>query len=403
VFRIVPRRHHESVDLPTASFARPDHVRPSPTMLAERDLPARQVRLAEAAPPVWLLSRYAEVRQVLADKRFQVAPPPETGAALTPLLLRSPGWPGAAEGADLTLLRRLAAPAFNPRRTSALRADIEQTVDRLLDAMEVGTRPVDLRAALTFPLPTRVICALLGIPRTDVDQLAAWSDAVTTPPFLLPEDEASAAWAGLSDYFAGHLAGKRRRPGDDLLTEFAFRSDDIADDVAIGLAIGLFIAGHETTVSQLEHGFLAFFAHRDQLEMLREDPELATSAVEEILRMCPLNAQGVFRYPTEDIEVGGVPIPAGSPVLVGGPAAAFAADVFDDPLRFDITRNTNPHLSFGYGPHYCLGAPLARAQMQTVFGTVFRRFPDLRLAVTPDQLRPRASIAGGFHELPVTW
>jgi len=276
-------------------------------------------------------------------------------------------------------------------------------VHRLLEAMASGERPTDLHTALTFPLPTRVICALLGLPRTEIDQLAAWSHAVTTPPFLLAEDEATTAWAGLSQYFAEHLAHKRGQPADDLLSHFAFPPEDVTDEMVIGLAIGLFIAGHETTVSQLEHGFLALFEHQDQLELLRRDPGLAAPAVEEILRMCPLNAQGVFRYPIEDVEIGGVTIPAGSPVLVGGPAAAFAADTFEDPLRFDITRTTNPHLSFGYGPHYCLGAPLARIQMQAVFGTVFGRFPDLRLAVEPDQLRPRASIAGCFHELPVTW
>jgi cytochrome P450 len=388
---------------PTVSFARPDHVRPSPTMLAERDLPARRVRLAEDGPSVWLLTRYPEVRLVLCDRRFRIAPPPEAGTALTPLLMRSPGWPGAAEGAELAVLRRLAAPAFSPRRTSALRTDIEHIVNDLLDAMASGQRPADLRTALTFPLPTLVICGLLGIPRTEIDQLAAWSDAVTTPPFLLPEAEAATAWAGLHDYFAGHLARKRKQPADDILTDFAFRPDDVADDIVIGLAIGVFIAGHETTVSQLEHGFLALFEHQDQLALLRRDPGLAASAVEEVLRMYPLNPQGVFRYPTEDVEIGGVPIPAGSPVLVGGPAAAFATDTFEEPLRFDITRTNNPHLSFGYGPHYCLGAPLARAQMQAVFGTVFNRFPDLRLAIALDELRPRASIAGGFHELPVTW
>jgi cytochrome P450 len=372
-------------------------------MLAGRDLPARQVRLADGGPRVWLLTRYGDVRQVLSDRRFRIAPPPEADAGLTPLLLRSPGWPGSAEGADLALLRRLAAPAFTPRRTSLLSADIQHTVDRLLDTMARGERCTDLRTALTFPLPTRVICALLGLPGTEIDQLAAWSDAVTTPPLLIGEQAATAAWAALSDYFAGHLAGKRERPADDLLTEFALRQEEVADDIVVGLAIGLFIAGHETTVSQLEHGFLALFEHRDQLESLRRDPDLAASAVEEILRMYPLNPQGVFRYPTEDVEIGGVAIPAGNPVLVGGPAAAFAADVFDEPLRFDITRTTNPHLSFGYGPHYCLGAPLARAQLRAVFRTIFRRFPTLRLAVPLDQLRPRVSIAGGFHELPVTW
>jgi cytochrome P450 len=165
----------------------------------------------------------------------------------------------------------------------------------------------------------------------------------------------------------------------------------------------MFIAGHETTVSQLECGFVALFNDDDQLARLRKDPSLAASAVEEILRMYPLNPHGVFRYATEDLEIGGVLIPAGSVVLVGAAVAAFDADRFEDAAQFDVSRERNPHLSFGHGPHYCIGAPLARLELETVFGTIFQRFPDLSLAVPPAELTPRISLAGGFEALPVTW
>jgi len=328
---------------PTMRFARPDHVRPSPTMLAGRHLPARQVRLGDDGPSVWLLTRYAEVRHVLGDRSFRIAPPPEAGTALTPLLMRSPGWPGAAEGADLALLRRLAAPAFTPRRTSLLREDIQHIVHRLLEAMASGERPTDLHTALTFPLPTRVICALLGLPRTEIDQLAAWSHAVTTPPFLLAEDEATTAWAGLSQYFAEHLAHKRSQPADDLLSHFAFPPEDVTDEMVIGLAIGLFIAGHETTVSQLEHGFLALFEHQDQLELLRRDPGLAAPAVEEILRMCPLNARKVCSATVRRTSVILLPDSLASARLRPGLTSPPQAFSVSPELRGDVVLSTGMH------------------------------------------------------------
>lgn len=389
-------------DLPTLQYDRTDNIQPSPQLLTEQDLPARQVLLTDAGPAVWLVTRYADVRHVLGDRRFHATPPAELAAVLTPMFMRSPGWPGSAAGDDLALLRQLVAPAFTTRRTNALRVDVQRRVDTLLDAME---NPADLRQALTFPLPTQVICALLGIPHNRIEELACWSDAVTTPPFRIAPELANTAWTALSDYFSAHLEKKRQQPANDLLSDLAAGAEQlgVADDVLVGLAIAMFIAGHETTVSQLECGFVALFDDHEQLDLLRREPSLAASAVEEILRMYPLNPQGVFRYPTEDAEIGGVRIPAGSPVLAGGSAAAFDPEHFDDPLRFDVTRARNPHLTFGYGPHYCIGAPLARLELETVFGTVFQRFPNLRLAVPAAELRPRMSLAGGFQELPVIW
>ncbi|RVO19809.1 cytochrome P450, partial [Sinorhizobium meliloti] len=197
-------------------------------------------------------------------------------------------------------------------------------------------------------------------------------------------------------------------PGDNLLTDLLAAVDQgkATEEEAIGLAAGMLVAGHETTVAQIEFGLLAMFRHPQQRERLVGDPSLVDKAVEEILRMYPPGAgwDGIMRYPRTDVTIAGVHIPAESKVLVGLPATSFDPRHFDDPEIFDVGREEKPHLAFSHGPHYCIGVELARLELRVVFGSIFQHFPALRLAVAPEELKLRkAIITGGFEAFPVLW
>ncbi|TWP52024.1 cytochrome P450 [Lentzea tibetensis] len=355
-----------------------DGIAPSPHMLDVVGTPPHRVLLTEAGPEAWLVTRYSDCKAVLADRRFLgTGAAPVPGAPdLRPLLFRSPGWPGGPSGPEL---RKLIAPRFTPARIADV--PVRGIVSELLDDIASSGGPADLCAAYTFPLPARVICALLGLRTDDLVSLARWSADIVTPPFLIAPEVAEASWEAIFSYFARELG--------------------TSDEVRVGLAISLFVAGHETTTSQLGYGIVALLQAPDQADLVRASDEVATTAVEEIMRYFPINADGVPRLASEDVAVGGVVVPAGSTVIVGGPAAAFDPAHFPDPLRFDVTRDGAPHLSFGHGAHFCVGAALARTQLRIALPELLRRFPDLRLE--QDKLRIRQNLAGGLEELLVTW
>jgi len=223
-----------------------------------------------------------------------------------------------------------------------------------------------------------------------------------------PRSASRLAWDELRAYIRGKMRDKRQDPGDNLLTDLLTAVDQgkATEEEAIGLAAGMLVAGHESTVAQIEFGLLAMFRHPQQRERLVGDPSLVDKAVEEILRMYPPGAgwDGIMRYPRTDVTIAGVHIPAESKVLVGLPATSFDPRHFDDPEIFDIGREDKPHLAFSDGPHSCIGGALARLELKVVFGSIFQRFPALRLAVAPEELKLRKEIiTGGFEEFPVLW
>jgi pentalenolactone synthase len=260
-----------------------------------------------------------------------------------------------------------------------------------------------LHEALSFPLPALVICELLGVPYADRDQFRAWSAGMVT----LNDREASAtALAQLVSYMHHLMARKRAHPGEDVITDLLAAHDDehFGDDRIAELAATLLFAGHETTVTRIDHGTLLLLTHPDPRAALRRDPELVASAVEEILRVAAPGGGGLPRYAHDDIDIAGVRIRAGDAVLLSGVAANRDPAAFVDPDRFDITRPANPHLSFGHGPRFCIGAGLARLELHAVFTALPQRFPTLELAVPLEELRLRDDLlTGGLTALPVTW
>nr|WP_016698091.1 cytochrome P450 [Actinoalloteichus spitiensis] len=297
----------------------------------------------------------------------------------------------ATDPPDHTRLRSLARAAFTPAAVERLRPRILAIAEELAGSMGAESGPVDLVERFALPLPVTVICELLAVPAADRAALAGWSSRL----FLAgqPEviDEASHQ---LADYLSDLVARRRREPGEDLLSELiAARDagDRLSEDELVSLAALLLIAGHETTTNLLGTAVLSLLTHPEQLAWLRADLGRLPSAVEELLRHDgPVNV-ATFRFTTEPVRLAGVDLPADAVVLVSLGAADRDPARFPDPDRLDLRRRSAGHLAFGHGIHYCLGAPLARAEAEIGLGVLLRRFPGLRLAEAPEEVSWRRS------------
>jgi len=387
-------------------FDRPD-VLDIPTHARELQArsPIAQVR-TPAGDIAWLVTSYRRVRQLLADERLgRSHPDPESAARYSNgLVFGGPVGSYSTERDAHARMRRIATGPFVLERMNRLRPRIQQIVDGLLDEVEHGGSPVDLHEAFSFPLPVLVICDLLGVPYEDHVHFREWSDQMAD---VWDRSRAAEALDQLHGYVRELVRSKRRTPADDVISILvaAFDRDDrLTEEDGVVMSAGLLFAGHETTIARIDVGILLLLRHPDQVAALSLDPSLVTHAVEEILRMAA-PSQGVLpRYAREDIEVGGVTIARGELVLLAIETANRDGSVFPYPDEFDIRRQPNPHVGFGHGYRSCLGAALARVELQSVFGTLFRRLPTLRLAIPADQLRLRSHIVtGGLVELPVSW
>ncbi|PWE77301.1 cytochrome P450 [Bradyrhizobium sp. SUTN9-2] len=395
--------------LPTLPMWRVDHIEPSPEMLALRaDGPIQRVRFPSGHEG-WWVTGYDEAKAVLSDAAFRPAGMPPAGFTPDSVILGSPGWLVSHEGREHAQLRAIVAPVFSERRVKLLARQVEVIAAQLFEALAAQPQPADLRRHLSFPLPAMVIMALMGVPYEDHPFVAGLSDEVMTHQHESgPRSASLLAWEQLRAYIRGKMQDKRQDQGDNLLTDLLAAVDQgkATEEEAIGLAAGMLVAGHESTVAQIEFGLLAMFRHPQQRERLVREPSLVDKAVEEILRMYPPGAgwDGIMRYPRTDVTIAGVHIPPESKVLVGLPATSFDTRHFVDPEIFDIGRQEKPHLAFSYGPHSCIGGALARLELKAVFGSIFQRFPELRLAVAPEELKLRKEIiTGGFEEFPVLW
>ncbi|MEQ7123639.1 cytochrome P450 [Actinopolymorpha sp. B11F2] len=384
--------------------------------------PVRRVMLPNGWD-VWVVTRYAEARAALADPRLRKDPRVLTeqfdddamrddeivAASLRAHMLN-------ADPPDHTRLRKLVTKAFTARRIDGLRPRIEAITDQLLDdlAARVGDGPVDLLDTFAFPLPITVICDLLGVPPADRDDFRAWSTTIVSDG---TDEEVQVASYAMASYLDRLLADKRADPGDDLLTALIHARDDedrLDEHELVSMAFLLLVAGHETTVNLIGNGTLALLRHPDQLAHLQRDPSLLPGAVEELLRYDgPVNL-ATMRFTAEPVVLGtdsgtrdgdgatGVEIPAGEFVLVSLASADHDGSRFADPDRLDVTRPAGGHLAFGHGIHYCLGAPLARLEGEIAFTRLLGRFPGLRLAGAPAELRWRnSSLIRGLERLPV--
>lgn len=383
------------------------------------DPPSQVSRLRDARPvsPLlfpdghegWLVTGYDEVRRLMADTRFSsrqdIGPLHEPyGAPGMPAVTEpSPQIPGvfiAMDPPDHTRLRRRLTGAFTVRRMKMLEEHIVEIVERQLDELGRLTPTVDLVKEFALPVPSLVICELLGVPYEDRENFQA-----NSAQFLVkdqPLEEKIAAYTALTTYLSELVTRKRAAPGDDILSDLA-RHDDLTIEELTGSAFLLLLAGHETTANMLALGTFAFLENPEQAAQLRADPELLPGAVEELLRYLSI-ADIFYRYATEDIELGGETITEGSTVVVSLLAANHDPRRFDNPDTLDIHRNARGHLSFGHGIHQCLGQQLARIEMRAGFEGLLRRFPTLELAVPAGEVRLKTDMnIYGVHELPVTW
>ena len=363
--------------------------------------PVRRVQTDDG--PVWMVFRHADVRAALADPRlskdWRFTLPPEARADQPATLYGMPMML-LLDPPDHTRLRRLVSRAFTVRRTEELRPRVAGFAGALLDDLPATGR-VDLMSSYAVPLPTLVICELLGVPAADRAEFAVWSNAMVDAATM---EESAAAGAQLYGYLSGLVDAKRDDPDDALISgliEVADGGDRLTRDELVAMAVLLLNAGHETTVNLIGNAVLALLTHPAQRAMLRERPDLLPGAVEELLRWdTPVHATPK-RYAAEDVEYAGVTIPAGSEVVLWL-ASANRDTRFPDAAELALDRDASGHLAFGHGVHHCLGAQLARIEAQEAIGLLLGQHPDMALALAPDDLRYRRStFIRGLRELPV--
>ncbi|WP_218032099.1 cytochrome P450 [Dictyobacter kobayashii] len=351
-----------------------------------------------------MVTRHAEVKALFSDRRLgRSHPDPEHAPRISnAILLGGPMGNYDTEPADHAQMRALLTPFFSAKRMAALRPRVEEMVDQFLDALATRTPPADLHEALSFPLPVLVICELLGVPFADREQFHLWS---TDMADLHDRARATASMSSLNAYMRELVERKRAQPQDDVLSGLcAVGNGALSNEQIAGLGAGLLFAGHETTVVRIDIGTLLFLTHPDQRQALLSNPELVATAVEEILRLSNTGSSALPRYAREAIEIGDVTIQPGEAVLLSAGAANRDERVFGEPDSFAIKRQSNPHLTFGYGSHFCIGAPLARIELQAVFARLLSRFPTLHLAIPLEDIRFRNHVlTGGLFELPVIW
>ncbi|KPC61098.1 cytochrome P450 family protein [Streptomyces chattanoogensis] len=363
--------------------------------------------------PAWLVTRYDDVRGAFTDPRLSLdkrhaAPGGYSGFALPPALdanLLNMDPP------DHTRVRRLVVKAFTPGRIDALREPVRRIADELLDAMEERGGQADLIADYAGQLPIIVICDLLGVPQRDRHDFRAWTDTLITPDPTKPQQMKQAIGAML-EFYTGLIATKRAEPGDDLLSDLIAVRDDAAgpaddrltEDELTSLAFLILFGGYENVVHLIGNAALGLLEHPDRLDQLRRNPADLPAVVEEFMRYDGPAPLAIRRFAKEDLEIGGVRIPAGDSVLLAVASANRDPARFPDPDRFDHGRDLSGHLALGHGIHYCLGAPLARVETVTALDALIGRFPGLRLALPQAELRRRRSLrARGLISLPVTW
>lgn len=387
--------------------------------------PVSRVRIPDGRV-VWLVVGYPETSLVLSDPRFarhvaEIGPAEQTEGCPVdfgqahgpPAPEQSPAEAGqcpaglrqlSMDGKPHHDLRRLAARAFTARRIEAYRPRVQAITDELIDALMAAGPPGDLVAGLVVPLPVIVTCELLSIPVADRDQIADWANDIMS---LTAHGQAGAAQAEaeLRAYLLRRLTARRDEPGEDLLSSWIATQagSDLSDAEIVGLAIAVLIGGRE--ISSTSAGIRALFQHPTALQRLREDPSLLPAAVEEILRYTSVSPMFLVQTVTEDLELGGQQLRAGDGVMAVPWAANRHAAAFAEPDRFDLDRpQNNPHLTFGFGPHFCLGAALGRLQVEIAIGTLLRRMPGLAPVTSMQDLPWRDErINCGLAEFPVTW
>ncbi|QLE70656.1 cytochrome P450 [Streptomyces rectiverticillatus] len=372
--------------------------------------PVSRATLKVNGKPAWLITKHEHVKQVLGDSRVSAnlklpgyplqVPVPEEMLQSVPLTFLSMDPP------DHTVQRRMLAPEFSVRRMRELRPRVQQIVDERIDAMLAAGGPVDLVTALALPVPSLVICELLGVPYEDHARFEIWAGQIMNRD--ITEEERGRAHYELDRYVDGLVTAKEGEPGDDMISRLIGknRAEPAVEHADIvSMARLMLVTGHETTANMIALGTLALLEHPEQLAAVKADSALLPRAVEELLRYFSISDSGTARVALEDIEIGGTVIRAGEGILPLNNAANHDEAVFADPGMLDVHREeARSHLAFGYGVHQCIGQNLARLELDVVYGTLFRRIPGLRLAASPEDLQFKDdAVVFGVYELPVTW
>ncbi len=407
-----PRGSEGGPELFTQEFAADPY--PAYAWLREH-APVHRTRLPSGVE-AWLVTRYGDARQALADARLSKNPahhdepshargrtgiPGERKAELMTHLLN-------IDPPDHTRLRRLVSKAFTPRRVAAFEPRVQQLTDRLVDGF-AARGEADLIGEFAFPLPIYAICDMLGVPAEDQDDFRDWAGMMIRHGGA-PRGGVARAVKKMRSYLADLIHRKRASPGDDLISGLIRASDHgehLTENEAAAMAFILLFAGFETTVNLIGNGMLALLTHPEQRDRLQRslaagEPDLLATGVEELLRYDGPVELATWRFATQPLTIGGQHIAAGDPVLVVLAAADRDPGQFVAPDLLDLGRADNQHLGYGHGIHYCLGAPLARLEGRTALATLLRRLPDLHLGVPPEELRRRGGlIMRGLRTLPV--
>ncbi|MCX5395502.1 cytochrome P450 [Streptomyces sp. NBC_00102] len=341
--------------------------------------------------PLHIVTGHAEISTVLTDPRFSIDPNKQTRLDVESATGLPPDVQnyllytlGTSDPPDHTRLRRLVSRGFTPRRVNALRPRVQRITDLLVDGLAAGDSEVDLIEDFTHPLSLQVICELLGVPTEDHGHWEVWAKGMATPQRAVVVDSAR----GLIRYISDLIETKRKDGGDDLLSELITVRDDgsgrLSDEELVALSLSILLAGLETTSGLVSEGMYHLLRRPESAAALRADPTLIPQAVEEFLRYCGPVDVGMLRFTLEPVELGGVMLPAGEPVQVVYGAGNRDVLRFAEPNTPDLKRTDNPHLAFGHGIHYCLGAALARLEAHVAFESVLRRLPRMELAA-PDE------------------
>jgi cytochrome P450 len=395
-------------DLPAFPFR--SHSLTPPAEYAERreTCPFGQVRLPSGDPAILLL-KYRDVAAAMADPRLShnLTAPDAPRMTVEPSFLQDPDILLNKDGEDHLRIRRIVAGAFTPRRVERWKPAIQQVADELIDALEAAGPPTDLVADYCFALPVRIICRLLGVPEEDTGPFRVWSNAFASAAKMEPEERAAHIGAFLG-YITELIAARRAKPGEDLIDDLiAARdgADRLTEHELLVMVTGLIAAGNETTSTALSRFLVELLENDRRLwQHLLDDPDVLPAAVDELLRFTGLSNSTLLRLAVADVELPGGTVKAGQAVAITGNGALRDPEAYPDPDTIRFNRDAPPTLIFGGGPHYCLGAHLAKAELIIGLGTLLRRVPTLRMTGTRDELAfSGGEIVDSMITLPVAW
>ncbi|QQQ80082.1 cytochrome P450 [Saccharothrix sp. 6-C] len=367
-----------------------------------RDEPVSRVQLPYGEE-AWLATRYDDVRTVLIDPRFSRAAAQGQDQPRTREEITYEGIIGL-DPPEHTRLRKLVGKALTARRVNEMRENAVRIANACLDDLVAEGPSADLVEHFAMPFPVTVICELLGVPVEDHVKFRVWTEGLTSTaqPIMAQVEQ-------LFGYIGGLVAQRREQPTEDLLGVLVHARDEhdqLSEQELLSIVgVGLLLTGSETVSTHIPNFLYALLKSPGHYEMLKAEPELIPAAVEELLRLIPLNPAAMFpRYATEDVRFGDVVVRQGEPILVSLPGANRDPEIFTDPEDVDFRRASNPHVAFGHGPHHCLGAQLARMELQVALEAVTTRFPDLRLSGGDDGVEwKKGLLVRGPKVLRVQW